>query len=600
MKKIRNRKLMLQISFIALIVFAATFTFSMISNYIIARNSYLESKNEMIDRDLDNIVRSVVSNTRSDWFWRYVKEHRDDTIRPYSEDEEGRRNDPEFIDAVMEYTLGKRSDYENCTPEMQRFIARSNYYLTGYNIYRSLKELKYAELSIVDFINDHEAYLYLSCDEGHLKADDDFGSEEVLDYCSACLEPISYDASEHTAVQKILAGELDSQGETLYEVWSNPDDGKDYYIGYAPVISDGKVSCVLSIKYDWSEFRSELFSHARNSMINGFIGLIVLSGTLMTFVYFSAIRPISKVKNGVVKYMEDHDSKAVADKMNKITVRNEIGTLAESFSAMAGEIERYTEENLRLGAEKERVATELSLATNIQSGMLPDVFPDLSGRKEFDIYASMAPAKEVGGDFYDFFMIDEDHLAIAIADVSGKGIPAALFMMSAMILINDHALMGGTPAEILGRINRQVCRNNKADMFVTVWLGILEISTGKLTAANAGHEYPLININGRFELLKDVHGTPIGAVDTARYRDYELTLKKGDCIFVYTDGVAEATDADNKLFGKDRALVALNVSPDASPKGLLEAVRAAVDGFVKDAPQFDDLTMLGLKYFGKE
>ncbi len=240
--------------------------------------------------------------------------------------------------------------------------------------------------------------------------------------------------------------------------------------------------------------------------------------------------------------------------------------------------------------------TELNMATEIQIGSLPTAFPD---RPEFDIYASMDPAKEGGGDFYDFFMIDDDHFAIVIADVSGKGVPAALFMMSSKIYINDHATIGGSPAEILDRVNKLVCANNKAHMFVTVWLGILEISTGKLTTASAGHEYPMINVNGKYEILKDKHGLAVGAMDMSRYVDTEIQLKKGDSIFVYTDGVAEATDANNELFGTDRAVEALNAVPkDASQKEVLAGVRAAVDAFVKEAPQFDDLTMVGLKYNG--
>jgi sigma-B regulation protein RsbU (phosphoserine phosphatase) len=213
----------------------------------------------------------------------------------------------------------------------------------------------------------------------------------------------------------------------------------------------------------------------------------------------------------------------------------------------------------------------------------------------------MDPAKEVGGDFYDLFMIDEDHLAMVIADVSGKGIPAALFMMSSKILINDHAIMGGTPAEILERVNKQVFSTNKAHMFVTVWLGIFEISTGKLTSASAGHEYPMININGKYEILKDKHGLAIGAAGISKYKNTEITLKKGDSIFVYTDGVAEANNAAEELFGTDRTLEALNaIHEGASQKEVLAGVRAAVDTFVKEAPQFDDLTMLGMKYFGPE
>ena len=240
--------------------------------------------------------------------------------------------------------------------------------------------------------------------------------------------------------------------------------------------------------------------------------------------------------------------------------------------------------------------TELNMATEIQIGSLPAVFPD---RPEFELYASMDPAKEVGGDFYDFFMIDDDHLAIVIADVSGKGVPAALFMMSSKIYINDHATIGGSPAEILERVNKLVCANNKAHMFVTVWLGILEISTGKLTSASAGHEYPIINVNGQYEILKDKHGLAIGAFELSKYTNTEIQLKKGDSIFVYTDGVAEATDANNELFGTDRTVDALNAIPvGVSQKEILAGVRAAVDAFVKDAPQFDDLTMVGLKYNG--
>ena len=244
---------------------------------------------------------------------------------------------------------------------------------------------------------------------------------------------------------------------------------------------------------------------------------------------------------------------------------------------------------------------ELNMATQIQASMLPNIFPAFPERSEFDIHASMTPAKEVGGDFYDLFMTDDDHLAMVIADVSGKGIPAALFMMSTKILINDHTTMGGSPAEILERVNQKIYATNDAHMFVTVWLGILEISTGKLTTANAGHEYPFLNLNGNYEIFKDKHGLAVGAAQKSKYKDHEIMLKKGDSLFVYTDGVAEATNANNQLFGTDRTLEALNALPgDISQEEVLKGVRNAVDVFVKEAPQFDDLTMLGLKYYGPE
>ena len=244
---------------------------------------------------------------------------------------------------------------------------------------------------------------------------------------------------------------------------------------------------------------------------------------------------------------------------------------------------------------------ELHTATQIQESMLPNVFPAYPDRTEFDIYASMDPAKEVGGDFYDFFLVDDDHLCMVMADVSGKGVPAALFMMASKIILAHNAMTGKSPAQILTDTNAAVCANNREEMFVTVWLGILEISTGKLTAANAGHEYPVLKSpGGGFELLKDKHGFVIGGMEGIKYREYELTLEPGAKLFVYTDGVPEATDANHELFGTERMVTALNEVPNASPENTLKSVRAAVDGFVKDAEQFDDLTMLCLEYKGKD
>ena len=251
-------------------------------------------------------------------------------------------------------------------------------------------------------------------------------------------------------------------------------------------------------------------------------------------------------------------------------------------------------------AERERVNNELMMANQIQMGMLPNEYPPFPGRKEFDIYARMDPAREVGGDFYDYFFVDEDHLCLVIADVSGKGIPASLFMMSSKVVIQSVAQAGLAVDEIMHRVNQTICSNNKLDMFVTVWIGILEISTGKLSAANAGHEYPVIKRrDGEFELFKDKHGFVLGSLEDMIYKRYELQLNPGDVIFVYTDGLPEATNGEEKMFGKERMIEALNKYTEESPENILAGVRKEVDTFVGDAEQFDDLTMLCLKYFGK-
>ncbi len=243
--------------------------------------------------------------------------------------------------------------------------------------------------------------------------------------------------------------------------------------------------------------------------------------------------------------------------------------------------------------------TELRMATNIQAAMLPHIFPPYPDRSEFSLYASMNPAREVGGDFYDFFLVDDDHLAVLIADVSDKGIPAALFMMSTMILINYRTRQGGTPAEILTDINAQIARDNDSQMFVTIWMGILDVHTGMLTCTNAGHEYPAVcGADGVFRIFRDKHGLCVGAMESVRYRDYELRMDPGDKIFVYTDGVPDARDPAGESYGLERLDAALNRLTGEDPEHVLHGIRKDVDAFTKGEGQFDDLTMLCLEYKG--
>jgi len=243
---------------------------------------------------------------------------------------------------------------------------------------------------------------------------------------------------------------------------------------------------------------------------------------------------------------------------------------------------------------------ELGLATSIQKHMLPTIFPAFPDRKEFDIYASMTPAKQVGGDFYDFFLIDEDHLGMVMADVSDKGVPAALFMMASKIMVQNYAMMGKSPAEVLTAVNNQICSNNQDEMFVTVWLGILDLRTGKLVAANAGHEKPAIKYpDSKFELYADKHGFVVGWYKNIKYTNYEITLPKGSKIFLYTDGVPEASSSDGQ-FGRERMVKTLNKYRDLPPEEIVHNVKEDIDLFVGQNDQFDDITMLCTEFKGYE
>ncbi|MBR2560899.1 MAG: SpoIIE family protein phosphatase [Eubacterium sp.] len=278
---------------------------------------------------------------------------------------------------------------------------------------------------------------------------------------------------------------------------------------------------------------------------------------------------------------------------------DEIELLAESFADLSGKTVQYMGEIQRVTAEKERIGSELRMATAIQASQLPHLFPAFPDRKEFDIYASMTPAKEVGGDFYDFFLLDEDHIGLVMADVAGKGVPAALFMMVSRILIRNRIQSGESPAKALENVNDQLLESNEAELFVTVWLAVLEISTGKGVAANAGHEHPVLRrAGGRYELVKYRHSPAVAMLPEIAFKEHDFQLNPGDSIFVYTDGVAEATNAGQELFGTDRMLEALNQDPDVAPDKVLENVMKGIEEFTEGAEQFDDITMMCLQYNG--
>ena len=282
-----------------------------------------------------------------------------------------------------------------------------------------------------------------------------------------------------------------------------------------------------------------------------------------------------------------------------IRSNDEIGDLYHEIRFMQERMIDSTNNLARITAEREQVKTELNMAASIQSSVLPSRFPAFPDRPEFDLYASMEPAKDVSGDFYDFFLVDDSHLALVIADVSGKGVPAALFMMSAKNTINFRTRMGGTPGEILSSVNAQLLEDNTMMMFVTVWLGILDLATGRLTCANAGHEYPVLrHKGGAFQIVTDHHDVMMGVIENAEYQEYTLDLEPGSTLFLYTDGLTEANDEQEKQFGTSRILQALNAHPDGTCRELLKNVRDAVTVFTGDAMQFDDLTMLCLEYRG--
>ena len=391
-------------------------------------------------------------------------------------------------------------------------------------------------------------------------------------------------------------------------------DGTNRYVAYSPLKTIGwSLLVVLSqdeVETPTRELLKDLALISEEAIEeNSFQRtktLLILLGILFVTILIALAASffLSKRIVAPIQELTDEVAQVEGDNLDFHWNRNtgdETQLLATSFQSLTERMKAYINDIQVITAERERIGTELSLATRIQADMLPNAFPPFPERKDFDMYASMTPAKEVGGDFYDFFLLDETHLALVIADVSGKGVPAALFMMVSMLLIRNILTDGLGPAEALKKLNDQICAGNREDMFVTVWLGILDLSSGQLRAANAGHEFPVLKKPGApFELVKDPHGFVIGGLPDMNYREYEWQLEPGSKLFVYTDGVPEANISPRELFGMDRLMEVLRTVGEENPKEILAAVEQAVDAFMGDAPRFDDLTMLCVEYKGKE
>ena len=381
---------------------------------------------------------------------------------------------------------------------------------------------------------------------------------------------------------------------TIYRL--NPGKGLHPHITtIVPVLdSTDEVAALLCVQRPINE----LAAVVRVFVIRtGIFALLLAFFASQLAAYFSRkwiISPIRKISGEATRFAKENTK---GEELGDVSRFSEIYNLSRAIDKMETDMDNYIKNLTAATAEKERINAELSLAGSIQENELPNDFPAFPDRTDFDIFASMTPAKGVGGDFYNFFLLDEDHLAILIGDVSGKGIPGALFMMMSNIILTERINMGGTPAEILRHVNNSICEHNEMDMFVTLWLGIVDLTNGRVIAANAGHEdAALYRRGGDFELFKTKHGLPAGALPGSRYKDFEFQLGRGDKLFIYTDGVPEAMDTDNHMFTIGKMIDTLNENKEKTPEEILKGIHTAVNEHAGEAPQFDDLTMLCFEY----
>ncbi len=470
-------------------------------------------------------------------------------------------------------------------------VSGAGMYLDGIN--EMIQGLDLKSYGNVIIVNQNKEVLFSTFTEGDLAAISEIGAGTTLN--EALLKVVDQTLLGNSGIQLV---EID--GAMNYVAYARMETADwAFFIIIPQEVIDSPTQQMVN---NMNEIRQQASSTVRQrllytmmSMLALLVGAVLVASAISLALSRRISNPIQKLTEEVSRLQGDN-----LDFNWEMDTRDETQQLANSFKSLTERMKNYIDDIQRITADKERIDTELSLAKRIQTAMLPAIFPPYPGRNEFDIFALMNPAREIGGDFYDIFLIDDDHLALVISDVSGKGIPAALFMMISKTILQSCAMLGKSPAEILTLTNEALCSNNETEMFITAWIGILEISTGKLTCANAGHEYPFISHNSRFEMVKDKHGFIIGGLKNMAYSEYSLQLTPGDCIFVYTDGVPEANDSEHQMFGLERLDGVLNEDPSGSCRNIVESVWQALEVYSKDTPQFDDVTMLCLRYLGPQ
>ncbi len=568
------------------IAICTTFTVFII-NFI---TFYNDSVEECIN--LSHYATKEMEDYRSlDWLVDYWDTHADEMELIYSpsaireREKELREEWPEMPDLKTVTAL----DIGSKDPMVQKMFAEVVYGTLSHDLSR-LKRIFKPKYLYSFFVEDNEMHFLVT---GSLEGEQRVSQGGML-YELGCRD--GYKRGNYVGLDYVIDYE-EEYGMPTGSAAAGEDTTVVHF--FVPVKNNGKCVAIMGIAVDNGRV---LYRNIRVSVAEVIILVLVflfVALWLNVQIRKKIADPLRRTEKTIKEYEKEKDVPKTKENLAMITPNNEVESLAEGFSSMVDELGRYVEEVRKIAADKERIETELNVATKIQADMLPSVFPPFPDRTEFDLYATMDPAKEVGGDFYDFYFIDDDHICLTIADVSGKGVPAALFMVISKTLLHSRVLMGGLPSEILYDVNNRLCENNDLGYFVTIWLAIIDLRTGEGISANAGHEHPAIRPAGKqYEFRVYPHSPAVGLMEEMRFKDRKFKLNPGDRIFVYTDGVPEATNKDKHLFEGDRLKEALDSSDYRDPENVCNTVQKYIDEFVDGAEQFDDITMLTFLYKG--
>ena len=487
------------------------------------------------------------------------------------------------------------------------FVAQFIYGITPYLMWKAFDEYRNKTIKPVNFSNAGNVVRYISIILlnaliattfvgsiiRHLGADSFFSTQTLMlllnniVFCIVIGIPLIIFVS---AVKSGLKGLSLSMNERLVLIFL-----------FAGIVSGGLIGIMVVRELSYAVVDPvTMWMNIYMYIVANLIAFYVITIAFLIYCEKKITLPIEIITGIAKNYVDGEGKRSESGKVVKecdllVGTKGEAGILAAAFKTMVLDIDAYITNLKKITTENERISTELNIARQMQEDMLPNIFPAFPERHEFEIHAIMHPAKEIGGDFYDFFMIDDDHLGIVIADVSGKGIPAALFMVITKTLISNWTRHKYCPSEVFSKVNSQLCEGNESAMFVTAWMGILKISTGELTYSNAGHDPPqIMKDNTSLSQIPSVKNLMLGAMDGVKYKESKSKMQKGERLFLYTDGATEAINPSGEQFGLNRLLTSFGRFSDRKPEEALFKIKADIDLFADEEPQFDDITMLML------
>ncbi len=596
----KKRSVLARIGVIALIMFVATVFLSTAILFVLFKNRAMESMKKNLGSQISScIVELEVYGCFPDLMDYWADHGAELSVPPFTDIDRALRWAEEHASFnTINAEAVTSEEFNAMPPEQQKLFAEHCYN-------RIFMELTLQHLTAFDL----DDIMVLIPGEGDtarilMHTNKEMGKQSPEDAEQFFPGQEAYDLSLQPGAKEFLFSELGTEASSInsdIELFRSPADGEESAAIYGRIGKDGEQKGIMSVAVSMDELIRGVWSDVLR--FAGWISaaMAAVLAVLLLLFYLNALRPTLKIQKNIRSYTEKKSREELSENLSAMKKKpDEFGSLSRDIDEMAGEIQKHYENVIELTAKQERLDAELDVAKGIQAEQLPSIFPAFPERTDFDIFASMTPAKEVGGDFYDFFFLDEDHLALVIADVSGKGVPAALFMMIAKLLIRSSLQNGMAPGEALEKINNRLLENNKLGFFVTVWLAVIDLKTGDGIACNAGHEHPALKKRGEdYQLVIYRHSMAVSFLPDQLYEEHKFHLDPGDRIFVYTDGVPEAQNEKEELFGTDRMIECLNQNSDATPEQAISGMMESIRSFSGEAEQFDDITMLCFLYLGK-